>query len=339
MVLSFNVSQDTTTAVVTASPITSDYGQSVTFQATVAVSSPGAGRPTGTVTFMDGTTTLGTGTLSTSGGVTTATFTTSTLALGSHSITAAYSGDTDDIISTSPVLNFNVAQDPTTAVVTASPTATVYGQSVTFKTSVAITDAGSGPPTGTVTFMDGTTTLGTVPLSTSSGATSATFTTTALAVGSHSITAIYSGDTDDLPTTSAVLTFKVAQDTTTTTLTASPASPALDQSVKLTATIGITGPGAGVPTGTVSFYNGSTLLGTSIVATTNGVSTATFTIPYLAVGVFPITAQYSGDTNDLTSTSAALALTMSRVHRSGRHDTRKLDQYVWHIRLRRHQQR
>ena len=67
----------------------------------MAVSSPGAGTPTGTVTFMDGTTTLGTGTLSTTNGVTTATFSTTTLAVGSHSITAVYSGDTNDLSSTS----------------------------------------------------------------------------------------------------------------------------------------------------------------------------------------------------------------------------------------------
>ena len=70
---------------------------------------------------MDGTTTLGTGTLSTSGGVTTATFTTAALAVGSHSITAVYSGDTDDFTSTSAALTFNVAQDTTTTTFTASP--------------------------------------------------------------------------------------------------------------------------------------------------------------------------------------------------------------------------
>ena len=73
----------------------------MTFTATVVNSSPGGGTPTGTVTFMDGTTTLGTGTLSTTDGVTTATFTTTALAVGSHSITAVYGGDTDDLTSTS----------------------------------------------------------------------------------------------------------------------------------------------------------------------------------------------------------------------------------------------
>jgi hypothetical protein len=85
------------------------YGQSVTFKATVSVDGPGAGVPTGTVTFKDGTKTLGTGTLSTSGGVTTATFTTSALAVGTHSITAVYGGSTDDLTSTSAPLTFKVS--------------------------------------------------------------------------------------------------------------------------------------------------------------------------------------------------------------------------------------
>ena len=156
----------------------------MTFTATVAVASPGAGTPTGTVTFKDGTTTLGTGTLSTTGGVTTATFTTADARpLGSHSITAVYGGGTNDLASTSAALTFKVAQDATATAVVASPTATVYGQSVTFKATVSVSSPGAGTPTGTVTFKDGSTVLGTGTLSTSSGVTTATFSTTALAVG------------------------------------------------------------------------------------------------------------------------------------------------------------
>src|SRR5262249_48245357 len=83
-----------------SSPNPSVTGQSVTFTATIAVVAPGAGTPTGTVTFIDGSTTLGTGTLI--GGV--ATLSTSSLAVAGHSITAAYSGDTDFGTSTSSAL-------------------------------------------------------------------------------------------------------------------------------------------------------------------------------------------------------------------------------------------
>ena len=98
----------------TASPTGTVYGQSVTFKATVAVVSPVVNAPTGTVTFKDGSTVLGTEQLSTSGSVTTATFTTSKLAIGTHSIVAVYGGDTDDLTSTSAALSFivgNVSSD------------------------------------------------------------------------------------------------------------------------------------------------------------------------------------------------------------------------------------
>jgi hypothetical protein len=79
-----------TTTSVCSSANPSASGQSVTFTATVTAKSPGAGIPTGTVTFKDGPSTLGTGTLNGSGQ---ATFTISALAVGSHAITASYDGD------------------------------------------------------------------------------------------------------------------------------------------------------------------------------------------------------------------------------------------------------
>ncbi len=310
--VTFNVGQNSTTTTVASARSTTVYGQSETFTATVAISGAGTGPPTGTVTFMDGTTTLGTGALSTTGGLTTASFTITALAVGAHSITAVYGGDTNDVTSTSSALSINVSQNATTTTVAAAPSGgTVYGQSATFKVTVAISGAGTGPPTGTVTFMDGTTTLGPGTLSTTGGVTTATFTTTTLAVGSHSITAVYVGDTDDMPSTSAALAFNVTQDTTTTTIATSAAAPYYHQSTMFTATIGVVSPGKGAPTGTVSFYDGSTLLGTGTLGTSGGVTTATLAISTLAVGTHSITAQYSGDTNDLKSTSGGLTLTIN----------------------------
>ena len=112
----------------------------MTLTATVNVSSPGAGTPTGTVTFKDGATTLGTGTLITSGqGGTTATLTTTKLPVGTRSLTAVYGDDTDDQGSTSAALAFKVSADATTTALAASPTAAVYGQSVTLTDAVKVT--------------------------------------------------------------------------------------------------------------------------------------------------------------------------------------------------------
>ena len=255
-VLPLNVSQDATQIAVTVPPSGSVYGQPATLTATVVNSSPGASPLTGKVTFMDGTTRLGTGTLSTADGVTTATFTTTALATGSHSITAVYD-DSYGLTKTSVAVPFNVAQDETTTMVTASPTAAVYGQAVKFTATVAVTSPGAGNPTGKVTFMDGTTTLGTGTLSTVNGIPTATFTTGALAFGSNSITAVYSGDKNDITSTSSAIAFNITQDTTKTTVTASPTATAYGQSVTFTATVAVTGLGAGKPTGKVTFMDGT----------------------------------------------------------------------------------
>ena len=92
----------TTTTTLSSSADPSSFNQSVTFTATVSPN--GSGTPTGTVTFMDGSTALGTGTLS--GGL--ATFATSALAIGTHPVTAVYSGDSNFLGSTSSVLTQNV---------------------------------------------------------------------------------------------------------------------------------------------------------------------------------------------------------------------------------------
>ena len=84
------IAKANTTTVVVSGTNPSVFGQSVTFTATVTAVAPGAGIPSGTVTFKDGATTIGTGTLNGSG---VATFSTSSLAVGSHPITATYGGD------------------------------------------------------------------------------------------------------------------------------------------------------------------------------------------------------------------------------------------------------
>jgi hypothetical protein len=97
------VKADTTTSL-TSSANPAFLGQPVTFTATVAPVSPASGAPTGTVNFLDGSTVIDTATLS--GG--SASFTASSLAQGTHTITAVYSGDADYVGSTSPVLTQTV---------------------------------------------------------------------------------------------------------------------------------------------------------------------------------------------------------------------------------------
>ena len=172
----------------------STFGQSVTFTATVK--STTTGTPTGTVTFKDGTTVIGTGTLST--GV--AKFTTKSLAVRAHSITGVYGGSVNFKATTSAVLTQTVNKAATSTTLTSSPNPSTAGQAVKFTATVKATT--SGTPTGTVTFKDGTTTLGTGTLT--GGV--ATFTTSTLTKGSHSITAVYGGSSSYLGSTSPVVT-------------------------------------------------------------------------------------------------------------------------------------
>ncbi len=190
------VNPSPTTTALTSSVNPSTSGQSVTFTATVTPSTGAS--PTGTVTFKNGTATLGTGTLNGSG---VATFTTTTLAVGSSSITASYGGSSTDTASTSSTLTQVVNISPTATALTSSVNPSTSGQSVTFTATVTATTGAT--PTGTVTFKNGSTTLGTGTLN---GSGVATLATTTLPVGSDSITASYGGNATDATSTSSTLT-------------------------------------------------------------------------------------------------------------------------------------
>jgi len=194
-----------TTTKLTASVSTLFAGGAVTVTATVTASL--GPTPAGTVTFMDGTATLATVTLNTSG---VASSTITSLAVGTHSITAVYSGNGTNFGSTSAALPVTVKAEGagavyTTTVVSSSTSKAPYGSAVTFTATVTRT-SGTGAPTGSVTFMDATAALATSKLSASG---IATYATASLAVGAHSITAVYDGDSDDYFSTSAAVTVNI----------------------------------------------------------------------------------------------------------------------------------
>jgi hypothetical protein len=261
----------------------SNFGQSVTFTATV--SSAFRAIPNGDlVTFKDGATTLATVALS--GG--TATMNTANLTVGTHSITATYKGDTLLASSVSAVLKQQATgKSASSTTVTSSANPSSFGQMVTF-TATVTTGA-----TGTVTFKSGTATLGTVALT----GNSANLSTSALATGTRSITAVYSGDGAYNPSTSPVLKQVVTKALTAESLSSSPNPSSSGEAVTFTATVTSSG---GVPTGTVTFKKGATLLGP---ATLSG-GVATFTTSSLPVGSSTITATYGGTTNYSTSSAS-----------------------------------
>ncbi|MBI2864333.1 MAG: Ig-like domain repeat protein [Chloroflexi bacterium] len=180
------VDQDSTTVAVGSSARPSVYGESVTFRARVSANSPGDGTPTGTATFYiddsSATSPLVDGV---------ATYTTSTLAVGTHPVQAHYSGDNNFFASRFWLVGGQtVNQDTTQVGISSSANPSTYSQSITLTATVSADEPGSGTPTGAVTFtIDGST------VATSSLANGvATYVTSTLTAVSHPVAVAYSGD-------------------------------------------------------------------------------------------------------------------------------------------------
>lgn len=188
-----------------------------------------------------------------------------------------------------------IGQPTTTTVVTSSANPSVFGQSITLTATVS---SSGGTPTGSVTFSDGSTVLGTEPLASGQ----ATFTSSSFSVGSHSISAVYAGDGTYQGSTGS-LTQAVNPASTTTALTSSANPSILNGSVTFTASVTVTAPGAGTPTGTITFKDGSNVLATVPISSAGQ---ATFSTNSLSIGSQAITAAYSGDSNFAVSASATL---------------------------------
>jgi ELWxxDGT repeat protein len=193
------VNQALSRTVLTSFPDPSVFGQVVSFTVLVSALPLGRGTPTGAVIFTDGTTSIGS--ISLTGGR--ATFTTASLSRGNHAINASYGGDSDFAASAYTNFGQTVLKDLTTTTVAPSANPMVVGQTLTLTATVQASSPGTGTPTGTVTFMDFSTPLGTGTLN---GTGKATFTTSGLAVGAHAITVSYAGDNNFTSSASALLT-------------------------------------------------------------------------------------------------------------------------------------
>jgi len=192
--------QYATTTTLKGSPNPAVYQSAVVFTAHVHAS--GGATPTGTVAFFHDRTVIGSATLT--GGVASVSY--SGLGLGSgHPIVAKYLGSASDAPSTSPAFGESVELVTTTSL-KSSLNPSTSGTSVTFTATVTV-DAGEPEPTGTVTFRNGTASIGAATLS---GGT-ASLATSSLPVGSLPITAVYVGSADDMPSTSSAITQKVKQ--------------------------------------------------------------------------------------------------------------------------------
>jgi len=284
----------------------STYGQSVTFTATVAPGAGASGTPTGTVTFSLDNVAQAPQNLN---GGTTVTFTPPTLAAGPHTVLATYNGG-GGFAGSSAGLTETVKQDGTNTSLseTPSPSAT-FGQAVTFTASVTAAAPGSGTPTGTATFtIDGVQT----PETLTNGV--ATFSASSLNAVTHTVSVAYGGDTNFSASNSgAAANYVVNKSGTTTTLNATPSSPAFGQTVTFTATVAASGSGSGTPTGSVTFVLDNISSQTTTVSL-NSSGQATVSYAALTAGNHSVTATYVPGANFLTSPSATASVTVGKAN-------------------------
>ena len=283
----------------------------ITIDALVTSTSGGA-QPTGTVLFYDTTTgknlsntpsiveSNGTAYVSIEGG----------FALGNNNIVAKYSGDSNYPANTSGIVDFYVTAGDTSLAVT--PSTYSPAVNVPFNVTAAITVTnfpGNAPPTGTIQLQVDGKSYATMNVTIVKGTPEAVFPVTVSATGNHTLQAIYSGDANYVTSTSsavAVTAGTSSANATLTTLTASPAVLSAGVPETFTATIAPASGASTTPiTGSVKFYDGTTLLGTVAVAADKATLPA---VTLSATASHSITAVYSGDANWAASTSNALTL-------------------------------
>ena len=325
VVLSQVVTEATSTATLTSSPNPSAAGQSVTFTATITSPTVAA---TGPVTFTAGKTVIGTAQLANGK----ATFTISTLAVGTTTVTATYYGDSN-ISGSSASVKQTVGsaaslieddgklpiQSKTTrstsaggcyssTTLTTDGSPNLVGNQVVFTASVNAAGYCNNQQQGScyepITFYDGNTVIGSVPLN---RACIATLTDNSLTAKTHKIKAYFPGTGEgDPPSYSNAVTQVITGYPTATTLSSSLTPSAYGQSVTLTATVTSPSPYGylTMPTGKVDFtWGGVYTIGT---ATLNASGVATLTKSNLNADSYPLTATYVGDPNNAGSTSASL---------------------------------
>ena len=289
--VSYTITIDKVSPTLSVAPSVSSlaYPNPVTLTATLS----GALAPTGTITFFDNGTSIGTASVAGGG----ASLTVSSLSVGSHSITASYGGDdSDNPASTTAASTVTVTQATPAITLNTSSSSASYGSSVALVAGLS----GAGAPTGSVTFFDGSTSLGTVALSGST----AILMVSSLPLGPHTITAAYNGDTNNASVTSSAVSIGITQYAPTVAISSSATSVGSGASVTLVATLS----GGLSPTGSVTFYDGAAVLGSSTVSG----SAVILTISSLSGGPHSIRAVYGGDGNNATATSLTLAITAGK---------------------------
>ncbi|WP_263418287.1 pectinesterase family protein [Terriglobus albidus] len=291
-------------------PQTISYGQNATAMVVLTPAVGGAAYPTGTVTLTDAfdnskkTVTL-------TGSSETTSIPLSGLAIGTHTFTATYSGDTNYPLpsgstyytQTGPyVVTVNAATlASTSTALSGVPSSVAYGSSFTATAAVTGTN-----PTGTVAFVVNGSVYASSTLT--SGAATTTI-TLPYSASAYSVTAIYSGDTVNAGSISSAATVSVSAAATTTTLSANSTTSTLGHPVALNATVTSS---AGTPTGIVSFSYTTTTNSTATLLTSSSLVSGTASVSVsLPIGANSVTASYTGTGAFGASNSTAMTITVN----------------------------
>ena len=285
------------TATLAVSPGTAAYGAPVTFSATIAAASPSVQSvPTGTVVFtVDG---ASLPPYPVTNSVATTVF--SNLVAGPHNISCSYSGDTTFAPSVCNTVPLTIMAAASALTVNSSQNPSIAYLPVTFSAHLTL---GSQPaPAGTqLTFIP--VSGSSIPLTTDANG-NAAYTTSQYSAGTWDVTASFSGTSHVSASTHYKQVVDPAQ--TTLSLTVSPNPASIGQTVKLTAST--TPSGTTFPTGTITFLDGTTVVG---AGTLNAAGQASFSSAAFAVGTHRIVATYPGDAGFLAGASAPVTLVIT----------------------------
>ncbi len=310
-----NVS-DSTATTVAVSPTSVVSGQSMTITATVADTAAGdtSNSPSGSVNFID---TVGSTITSLNNGAS-VNLTNKTASLngvvlngvGTHTITANYSGSEGQYTTSSGSATVMVGKASVIVAGPAQPVSLSPGQSGSATITVTASSTSIAAPSGSISYSilsaSGTSVAtGNLPLAMgNSGSTATVPFPNTLAPGSYTVSITYSGDSNyAVPSTATTISLSIGHATPTVTLTSNASSVILTNPLLFTTTVSST---TTTPTGTVSFLDGTTPLGEGTLS--NGV--AVLSTSSLSAGNHTITAVYSGDANFSAGTSGALSETV-----------------------------
>ena len=258
-------------------PAATVYGQTTTLTVNVTNGDSGTGTPTGTVTFFDDGIELSSVPLSNGS----ASLTLSNWSVGGHALTASYDGDLNFTANGSDIQTLTVSQDASVASLSIGAGQSAAGSVLTATITAAA--PGSGTPTGTVQFVNGTTVIETVTLTNG---------TASIPIGSAVATQVsvyYLGDVNFLPGSAIGAQAPAVVEDDVSLISSASGNATFGPPLTFTANVTAVSP-AGPPVGSVLFLDGTVLLET--VPLVNGAASYT---PYLTVGEHAISAVYIGD--------------------------------------------